>query len=61
MAGWETGPDAVNLFWTKKQPPVQSGLIRKDYSMNRHVNMTDLDLRQDLAAAFRWTARLNLH
>jgi ribulose-5-phosphate 4-epimerase/fuculose-1-phosphate aldolase len=29
--------------------------------MNRHVNMTDLDHRQDLAAAFRWTARLNLH
>lgn len=29
--------------------------------MNRHTNMTFLDLRQDLAAAFRWTARLNLH
>lgn len=29
--------------------------------MNRHINMTFLDLRQDLAAAFRWTARLNLH
>ena len=29
--------------------------------MNRHINMTHLDLRQDLAAAFRWTARLGLH
>ncbi|MBA4325170.1 MAG: hypothetical protein C0426_09030 [Rhodobacter sp.] len=29
--------------------------------MNRHTNMTFLDLRQDLAAAFRWTARLGLH
>jgi ribulose-5-phosphate 4-epimerase/fuculose-1-phosphate aldolase len=29
--------------------------------MNRHTNMTFLDLRQDLAAAFRWTARLNMH
>ena len=29
--------------------------------MNHHTNMTFLDLRQDLAAAFRWTARLNLH
>ena len=29
--------------------------------MNRHVNMTHIDQRQDLAAAFRWTARLNLH
>ena len=29
--------------------------------MNQHSNMTFLDLRQDLAAAFRWTARLNLH
>jgi ribulose-5-phosphate 4-epimerase/fuculose-1-phosphate aldolase len=29
--------------------------------MNHHTNMTFLDLRQDLAAAFRWTARLNMH
>jgi ribulose-5-phosphate 4-epimerase/fuculose-1-phosphate aldolase len=29
--------------------------------MNRHINMTHLAERQDLAAAFRWTARLNLH
>ena len=29
--------------------------------MNHHTNMAFLDLRQDLAAAFRWTARLNLH
>ena len=29
--------------------------------MNHHTNMTWLDLRQDLAAAFRWTARLGLH
>jgi ribulose-5-phosphate 4-epimerase/fuculose-1-phosphate aldolase len=29
--------------------------------MNRHTNMTFVSLRQDLAAAFRWTARLNLH
>lgn len=29
--------------------------------MNHHTNMTFLDLRQDLAAAFRWTARLGLH
>jgi ribulose-5-phosphate 4-epimerase/fuculose-1-phosphate aldolase len=29
--------------------------------MNRHINMTDVDHRQNLAAAFRWTARLNLH
>lgn len=29
--------------------------------MNRHTNMTFLDKRQDLAAAFRWTARLNMH
>ena len=33
----------------------------KGLSMNRHINMTYLDLRQDLAAAFRWTARLGLH
>lgn len=29
--------------------------------MNRHTNLANLDLRQDLAAAFRWTARLGLH
>jgi ribulose-5-phosphate 4-epimerase/fuculose-1-phosphate aldolase len=29
--------------------------------MNHHTNMTFLDLRQDLAAAFRWTARLDMH
>lgn len=29
--------------------------------MNRHTNMAFLDKRQDLAAAFRWTARLNMH
>jgi ribulose-5-phosphate 4-epimerase/fuculose-1-phosphate aldolase len=29
--------------------------------MNRHTNMTFLEFRQDLAAAFRWTARLNMH
>ncbi|MDZ4088838.1 MAG: class II aldolase and adducin N-terminal domain-containing protein [Tabrizicola sp.] len=29
--------------------------------MNHHTNMTFLDLRQDLAATFRWTARLGLH
>jgi ribulose-5-phosphate 4-epimerase/fuculose-1-phosphate aldolase len=29
--------------------------------MNRHTNMTVLEFRQDLAAAFRWTARLNMH
>lgn len=29
--------------------------------MNRHIDITDLALRQDLAAAFRWAARLNLH
>ena len=29
--------------------------------MNRHTNLTFLDLRQNLAAAFRWTARLNMH
>lgn len=29
--------------------------------MNHHTNMTRLDLRQDLAAALRWTARLGLH
>ena len=29
--------------------------------MNHHTNMTFLDLRQDLAAAFRWTARLGMH
>jgi ribulose-5-phosphate 4-epimerase/fuculose-1-phosphate aldolase len=29
--------------------------------MNSHTNMTFLDLRQELAAAFRWTARLNMH
>jgi ribulose-5-phosphate 4-epimerase/fuculose-1-phosphate aldolase len=29
--------------------------------MTLHANLTHLDLRQDLAAAFRWTARLGLH
>jgi ribulose-5-phosphate 4-epimerase/fuculose-1-phosphate aldolase len=29
--------------------------------MNQFANLTHLGLRQDLAAAFRWTARLNLH
>lgn len=29
--------------------------------MNHHTNLSFLDLRQDLAAAFRWTARLGLH
>lgn len=29
--------------------------------MNRHIDITDLSLRQDLAAAFRWTARLGMH
>ena len=29
--------------------------------MNHHTNLAFLDLRQDLAAAFRWTARLGLH
>ncbi|OYX24883.1 MAG: hypothetical protein B7Z10_08015 [Rhodobacterales bacterium 32-66-7] len=29
--------------------------------MNQHANLTHWDLRQDLAVAFRWTARLNLH
>lgn len=29
--------------------------------MNHHTNMTFLDLRQDLAAAFRWTVRLGMH
>jgi ribulose-5-phosphate 4-epimerase/fuculose-1-phosphate aldolase len=29
--------------------------------MNRHLNMTNLGVRQDLAAAFRWAVRLNLH
>ena len=29
--------------------------------MNQHANLAHWDLRQDLAAAFRWTARLNLH
>lgn len=29
--------------------------------MNQHTNLTHWDLRQDLAAAFRWTARLGLH
>jgi ribulose-5-phosphate 4-epimerase/fuculose-1-phosphate aldolase len=33
----------------------------KGLRMNRHTNMSDLGLRQDLAAAFRWAARLNLH
>jgi ribulose-5-phosphate 4-epimerase/fuculose-1-phosphate aldolase len=29
--------------------------------MNQHTNLTHWDLRQDLAAAFRWAVRLNLH
>jgi ribulose-5-phosphate 4-epimerase/fuculose-1-phosphate aldolase len=29
--------------------------------MNRHLDLNVLNLRQDLAAAFRWAARLNLH
>lgn len=29
--------------------------------MNQHANLTHWDLRQDLAVAFRWAARLNLH
>jgi ribulose-5-phosphate 4-epimerase/fuculose-1-phosphate aldolase len=29
--------------------------------MNQHANLTHWDLRQDLAAAFRWTARLGMH
>jgi ribulose-5-phosphate 4-epimerase/fuculose-1-phosphate aldolase len=29
--------------------------------MNRHIDITDLTLRQDLAAAFRWTERLGMH
>ncbi len=29
--------------------------------MNQHSNLTHLDHRQDMAAAFRWTARLSLH
>jgi ribulose-5-phosphate 4-epimerase/fuculose-1-phosphate aldolase len=29
--------------------------------MNQHPNLTHWALRRDLAAAFRWTARLNLH
>lgn len=29
--------------------------------MTRHTNLDQWDLRADLAAAFRWTARLNLH
>lgn len=29
--------------------------------MNHHTNMTRPDLRRDLAAALRWTARLGLH
>lgn len=29
--------------------------------MNLHANMTEIDRRRDLAAAFRWAARLNLH
>jgi ribulose-5-phosphate 4-epimerase/fuculose-1-phosphate aldolase len=29
--------------------------------MNQHANMSHLTERLDLAAAFRWTARLNLH
>lgn len=29
--------------------------------MNLHANMTEIARRQDLAAAFRWAARLNLH
>jgi ribulose-5-phosphate 4-epimerase/fuculose-1-phosphate aldolase len=29
--------------------------------MNTHANLTHWTLRADLAAAFRWTARLNLH
>ncbi len=29
--------------------------------MNRHIDITDLALRQDLSAAFRWTARLGMH
>lgn len=29
--------------------------------MNQHSNIAHLDLRQDLAASFRWAARLGLH
>jgi ribulose-5-phosphate 4-epimerase/fuculose-1-phosphate aldolase len=29
--------------------------------MNQHANLTRRTLRQDLAAAFRWTARLGMH
>jgi ribulose-5-phosphate 4-epimerase/fuculose-1-phosphate aldolase len=29
--------------------------------MNQHANLAHWDLRQDLAVAFRWTARLGLH
>lgn len=29
--------------------------------MNQHANLAHWTLRQDLATAFRWTARLNLH
>jgi ribulose-5-phosphate 4-epimerase/fuculose-1-phosphate aldolase len=29
--------------------------------MNQHANLTHWTLRSDLAAAFRWTVRLNLH
>jgi ribulose-5-phosphate 4-epimerase/fuculose-1-phosphate aldolase len=62
MSGWEPGGDAVNLFWTKMQPLFAFGRDSQgETAMNHHANMTDLDLRQDLAAAFRWTVRLNLH
>jgi hypothetical protein len=62
LPGWETGRNAVNLFLTKKQPFFAAARdSKRGTAMNRHVNVTDLDLRQDLAAAFRWTARLDLH
>lgn len=36
-------------------------LAKMESEMNRHANLTHWALRQDLAAAFRWTVRFNMH
>lgn len=38
-----------------------NGKVIRGDKMNQHANLTLWDLRQDLAAAFRWTARLGMH
>lgn len=36
-------------------------LAKMEAEMNQHTDLTHWALRQDLAAAFRWTVRFNMH